>query len=137
MPERELLNGNKYGNKDRAMVIQDLYIGDDYAFDVLVSDVPIGQTLVSGWLTVKRHADDDDDDAVLSINVGTSLTSRGQITTSGQYTNIYIVVPRTQTRLLHSRAEYAYSVKAVTDADIAKTIEQGTIIAQIGVKAGP
>lgn len=119
------------------MVIADIYTGDDYAYDLIVSDIPAGQTVISGWLTIKEFATDDDSESIISKNIGTGLTAAGQITVSGVYTRMYFIVPRAETRLLNHLGEYEYSIKALTSANFAKTVAQGTLVATLGVKEGP
>ena len=107
------------------ILISDLVTGDDYDFDIFVSDVPSGQTVVSGWLGIKNY--DTDTDYVILKNVGTSLTSAGLVNVSGSYTRVYISLSSTETRLLNSRAEYTYDISILTSALKHKTVEIGTI----------
>jgi hypothetical protein len=99
--------------------------GDDYDFDLLVSDVPTGQTIVSGWLTVKRL--EDDDTALIEKNVGTTITSAGAISVSGIYTRVLITADYISTGLLRADTEYYYDIQVITSANRRKTIEKGTI----------
>lgn len=110
-----------------AVTIADLVTGDDYDIDLLLSDVPSGQTVVSGWLTVKRYDTDTDANAVLQKNIGTTLTSAGQITVSGVYTRVVFTLSSVDTRLLNPAGEYVYDIQVRTNADKNKTIEKGTI----------
>lgn len=114
---------------DLTQQITDMVTGDDYDFDLLVTDIPVGQAVVSGWLTIKRYSTDADADAVVQKNVGTTLTSAGQITISGVYTRVYISLSSADTRLLNSAGEYVYDVQIRTDAGKNKTIDGGTIVA--------
>lgn len=109
------------------VIIADLVTGDDYDFIILVADVPSGQTVVSGWLTIKRYDSDPDEDAVIQKNVGSSLTSAGIITTSGVYTNVTVQLTHHDTRLLNPVAEYEYDIAVLTSVNKKKTVEKGII----------
>ncbi len=109
-------------------MITDLVIGDDYDFDVLVKGVPVGQVVVSGYLTIKKKATDTTN--FIQLHIGTSLTSAGIITVSGDFTRLYFTLARDKTALLNPLAEYDYDIEVRTSADKAKTIEKGVIIAQ-------
>ncbi len=108
-----------------AEVITNLVIGDDYDWDISISDVPAGQVVVSGWLTVKQY--DTDLSYVFQKNVGTVLTSVGQVTISGIYTNVLITARAADTDLLNPLAEYVYDIQVITDAGRYKTVEKGII----------
>lgn len=112
-------------NSDYLVTVTNLVRGDDFDFDLLVSDVPAGQTLVSGWLTVKRL--EDDDTAIIEKNVGTTISNAGVIAVSGIYTRVLITADYISTALLRADTEYFYDIQVITSANRRKTIEKGTI----------
>jgi hypothetical protein len=108
-------------------IITDFVTGDSYDFDYTVSNVPTGQTVVSGYLSVKNYARDADADALIFINIGTILNNYGLIQISGLYTLVTFTLNSSDTSTLLPAAEYFYDAVIITDAGKVKTIDRGRI----------
>lgn len=107
--------------------ITNLVTGDDYDVDILVSDVPAGQTLTTAWFTVKNYDTDVDSNAVFQTSITTNATTTGQITTSGIYTRCLFTLVPAQTRLLNRAGQYSYDVQVKTNLGKIATVEKGTL----------
>lgn len=108
-------------------IITNFVVGDSYDFPYTVEDVPAGQTIVSGWLSVKNYARDADEDALIFVNIGTILTTHGIISVSGLYTLVTFTLNPAETNVLNPNTEYFYDAVIITNAGKVKTLEYGRI----------
>jgi hypothetical protein len=110
--------------------IDPIVIGDDFTIQRTYTDIPVGGTIIKAWLTVKASDRQIDADALMQLDITTSLTANGQITdadtTDGKIGMVF-KLPRAKTALAQSNHEYGYDVQVKASDGLIHTMELGTV----------
>jgi hypothetical protein len=107
-----------------------IVMGDDFTIQRTYTDVPIGGTITQAWLTIKASDRQLDADAMMQLEITTSLTADGQITDADTTDAIIAMVfklPRAKTALAVAQAPYGYDVQVKASDGLIHTMEMGTI----------
>lgn len=113
-------------------IITDFVIGDDFTIERTITLVPSGQTLSTGWFTVKRKVTDTDAQAVFQKIITSSLVAgTGHIDDTGADGTGHIIFYLTadNTALLTPNSSYFFDIQIKLSGGAISTPETGTIIA--------
>jgi hypothetical protein len=104
--------------------------GDDIHLGRTIVPVPSGQHLTKAWLTVKRHMDDTDAEALLQLEITPLASPAGQITDDGAADGIgaleFTLTPD-QSRAIGT-GKPRYDIQAVTDNNEVHTYYDGFFV---------
>ncbi len=110
--------------------IEPIVIGDDFTIQRTYTSVPVGGTITKAWFTVKASDRQIDADALMQLDITTSLTANGQITDADTTDGIIAMVfklPRAKTALALPNLEYGYDVQVKASDGLIHTMELGTV----------
>jgi len=110
--------------------IDPIVMGDDFTIQRTYTDVPTGVTITKAWLTVKASDRQIDADALMQLDITTSLTANGQITDADTTDGIIAMVfkmPRAKTALATPNLQYGYDVQVKASDGLIHTMELGTV----------
>lgn len=113
---------------DLKSTIDDLVVGDDYDVIRDLSNVPTGQALTQGKLTVKENPWDSV--AIITKTITGAATSHGVISDTGAgdtVAKIKFSLLGSETVLLKPHYRYYYDIEVTTDAAKVYTPESGTM----------
>jgi hypothetical protein len=110
--------------------IEPVVMGDDFTIQRTYTNVPTGVTITKAWLTVKASDRQIDADALMQLDITTSLTANGQITDADTTDGIIAMVfklPRAKTALAQPGLQYGYDVQVKASDGLIHTMELGSI----------
>lgn len=107
-----------------------IVIGDDFTIQRTYIDVPVGGTITKAWLTIKESDMHTDLQALMQLDITTSLTANGQITdadTTGGNISMEFKLPRAKTALAKPRFDYGLDVQVLVSDGLIHTMELSAI----------
>src|SRR5262245_30038044 len=110
--------------------IDPIVMGDDFTIQRTYTNVRTGVTITKAWLTVKASDRQIDADALMPLDITTSLTTNGQITDADTTDGIIAMVfkmPRAKTALATPNLQYGYDVQVKASDGLIHTMELGTV----------
>lgn len=110
--------------------INNLVVGDTWAFRRTYEGLPPGATVSKAWLTIKRdHSQTDNAAGVIQIPITTTETADGQIedatTASDGKITVYLVVSKTLTAGLQWWTRYYYDIQVLLSTGEIHTCQRG------------
>jgi hypothetical protein len=117
--------------------IVDFVGGDDLRITRTYTELQGGILISKAYLTIKRHAKDDNDaEAVVQKTITSAMQMSGEITdddTTGGSIGLYFDLSKDDTALLTPLIAYHYDVQVITIGGAVYTCEKGVIVMQQGV----
>ena len=117
--------------------IVDFVGGDDLRITRTYTELQGGILISKAYLTIKRHAKDDNDaEAIIQKTITSSMQMSGEITdndTTGGSVALYFDLSKDDTALLTPLIPYHYDVQVITIGNAVYTCEKGVIVMQQGV----
>lgn len=110
--------------------IKNIVIGDDRRIKRTYEDLPTGNIISQGWLTVKKKEKDSDAAALIQKSITTAATADGQITdadTAGGSIGMYFDLTDSETGSAKAGIDYVYDIQVKTSTGGLHTLEKGTI----------
>jgi hypothetical protein len=110
--------------------IEPIVMGDDFTVQRTYTNVPTGVTITKAWLTIKASDRQIDIDALIQLDITTSITANGNITdadTTDGTIEMYFNLPRAKTALAEANLQYGYDVQVKASDGLVHTMEMGTI----------
>lgn len=101
-------------------------IGDDFTIQRTYTSVPVGVTITKAWLTIKESERQLDADALMQLDITTTLTANGQITDADTTDGIIAMVfklPRAKTILAKPNFDYGLDVQVKASDGLIHTME--------------
>lgn len=108
--------------------INDLVVGDNYDIIRTVTNVPSGQYLTNGWLTIRENWWNAT--YVVQKHITAVLSSGGIISDTGEndtIANVIYSLSSTDTLLLHANYGYTYDLQVKTNENKYFTLETGIL----------
>lgn len=106
--------------------------GDDLRVSVTVTGIPIGQTIIKAWLTIKNEKSDADNQAIVQKSVTSGFVHSGSDPVTATFN---LDLSAADTAACNPQVSYDYDIQVKTNTGLIDTPIIGQIAFEQGVTA--